>query len=282
MDFNNFLFQCSFDKFFQDYWGRDFYHFESSSKALQIENPQDLLRRILDQPRLRYPQVRVLSGGGALSPILYTKSSQYALDEQIEIDKVLYLSRKPNTIKVENLASLLPEFRQWESFLTKLFSSRITLNGYFSFGPSEGIPIHFDPHHIFAVQLFGDKKWRLGSCQSQAYPHKAVTLSGESNEISMLELTLNAGEMLYIPPGRIHSVHTESLSVHVAIGIHTPRCFQAISDLVDNLVERHFELRVDQPFSVDNNGLTFRGLSKSEVKSIGELLVSSVKDENLL
>ncbi|HIC47213.1 MAG TPA: hypothetical protein EYO95_10800, partial [Methylophaga sp.] len=25
---------------------------------------------------------------------------------------------------------------------------------------SEGIPIHFDPHHIFAVQLFGDKKWR--------------------------------------------------------------------------------------------------------------------------
>lgn len=282
MNFDDFLTKEGVHSFFQDYWGRNSLHHERSATALSIKNPQDLLERILEQPRLRYPQVRVLCEGGALSPLQYTHSSQYGLNEEIDPNKVLYFARKPNTVKVENLASLLPEFRSWETMLTKLFSSRITLNGYFSFGPSGGIPIHFDPHHIFAVQLYGKKKWKLGTDQSQTYPHKAITFSEESEKLSMFELTLKAGEMLYLPPGRTHSVQTESISVHVAIGIHTPRCFQAIADLVDGVVERHPELRADQPFSVDDSGLTFRDLTKNEVQTICDLLISSVKNENLL
>ncbi|PVZ64511.1 JmjC domain-containing protein [Pelagibaculum spongiae] len=282
MNFDDFLTKESVHSFFQDYWGKNFLHYGRSATALNIENPQNLLERILEQPRLRYPQVRVLCEGGALSPLLYTKSSQYGLDEEIDANKVLYFSRKPNTVKVENLASLLPEFRSWEAKLTKLFSSRITLNGYFSFGPSGGIPIHFDPHHIFAVQLYGQKKWSLGANQSQTFPHKAITFSEEAENLSMLELTLNAGDMLYLPPGRTHSVQTENISIHVAIGIHTPRCFQTIADLVDGIVESHPELRADQPFSVDDNGLMFRNLNKSEVQTICDLLISSVKNENLL
>ncbi len=282
MTFNDFLTQEGAHSFFQDYWGAGFLHSGQSATVLNIDNPQNLLARILELPRLRYPQVRVLCEGGALSPILYTRSSQYGLDEEIAPHKVLHLACKPNTVKVENLASLLPEFRLWETKLTKLFSSRITLNGYFSFGPSGGIPIHFDPHHIFAIQLYGQKKWELGSNQSQIYPHKAITFSEEAEKLSMFELTLNAGEMLYLPPGRTHSVQTENISIHVAIGIHTPRCFQTISELVDGAVERHPELRADQPFSVDDNGLTFRDLTKSEIQIICDLLISSVQNENLL
>lgn len=279
MKFKEFLLQEDTREFFQNYWGKEYLHIANIPSALEIRASSNLLAKILEQPRLKYPQVRVLSEGGALSPLLYTKSSEHGLDETIDFKKVAHLACKPNTIKVENLASLLPEFALWDDLLSKLFSSRITLNGYFSFGPSNGIPIHFDPHHIFAVQLYGQKEWSLGAEQSQFYPHKAVTILNDAKEISPRHLTLRENEMLYLPPGRTHSVKTEKQSIHIAIGIHTPRCFHSISDLVDRTTIRHPELRADQPFSVTEDGLNFRQLSKSEIKIICDILVSSVNDD---
>ncbi|TMM45384.1 JmjC domain-containing protein [Colwellia ponticola] len=279
MKFKEFLLQESTIDFFQNYWGKDFLHIANIPSALQIKTPSNLLTKILEQPRLKYPQIRVLSGGGALSPILYTKSSEHGLDETIDPKKVAYLACKPNTVKVENLASILPEFKLWDNLLSTLFSSRITLNGYFSFGPSDGIPIHFDPHHIFAVQLYGQKEWSLGAEQSQLYPHKAVTILNDSEELSPRKLTLSENEILYLPPGRTHSVKTEKQSIHIAIGIHTPRCFHSISDLVDRATIRHPELRSDQPFSVTEDSLTFKELSKNDIKIICDILLSSVNDD---
>ncbi len=279
MKFKDFLPLEDASGFFHSYWGNNFLHSKKIASIFHIDNPSQLLTRILEQPRLRYPQIRVLCEGGALSPVLYTRSNEHGLNEEIIPEYVDYLARKPNTVKVENLASFLPEFKLWDEKLSKLFSSRITLNGYFSFGPSGRIPIHFDPHHIFAVQLYGGKNWELGSEQSQTYPHKAVTLFDETSDNSPCKLTLNAGEMLYLPPGRTHSVHTEDVSIHVAIGVHTPRCFQSISTLLDRVVGRHPELRADQPFSVNEEGLDFRELTKSEIQIICNLLLSSVKND---
>ncbi|WP_213607741.1 cupin domain-containing protein [Pseudoalteromonas sp.] len=279
MKFKEFLFQEDTREFFQGYWGKEYLHIANIPSALTINAPSNLLAKILELPRLKYPQVRVLSEGGALSPLLYTKSSEHGLDETIDPKKVARLACKPNTIKVENLASLLPEFALWDSLLATLFSSRITLNGYFSFGPSNGIPIHFDPHHIFAVQLYGQKEWFLGKEQSQLYPHKAVTILNDTAEVSSRRLILNENEILYLPPGRTHSVKTEKHSIHIAIGVHTPRCFHSISDLVDRTVTRHPELRADQPFSITEVGLTFSELRKSDIKIICDLLLASVNDD---
>lgn len=279
MKFKEFFFQKDIREFFQIYWGKEYLHIANLPSALKITEPSNLLAKILAQPRLKYPQVRVLNEGGALSPLLYTKSTEHGLDEMIEPQKVAHLACKPNTIKVENLASLLPEFAIWDDLISTLFSSRITLNGYFSFGPSNGIPIHFDPHHIFAIQLYGQKEWSLGAEQSEFYPHKAVTILNEAQSISPSNLTIKENEILYLPPGRTHSVKTEMQSIHIAIGIHTPRCFQSVSELVDRATVRHKELRADQPFSVTDERLTFRQLSKSEIKTICDILISSLNDD---
>lgn len=279
MKFKEFLLQESTIDFFQNYWGNNFLHTANIPSALKIQTPSNLLTKILEQPRLKYPQIRVLSEGGALSPILYTQSSERGLDENIDPKKVAYFACEPNTIKVENLASLLPEFKLWDELLSKLFSSRISLNGYFSFGPSNGIPVHFDPHHIFAIQLYGQKEWSLGVEQSQFYPHKAVTIFNDENEMTPCKLILNENEMLYLPPGRTHSVKTKELSIHIAIGVHTPRCFHSISNLIDKVTSRHPEFRADQPFSVTEDGLNFKELTKSDIKLICDILLSSVAND---
>lgn len=262
--------------FFSDYWGTELLHFERA--ALSIEDPDNLLSTILSLKKIFYPQFRVLNKDGALSPLEYTESSRFGLSERIINSKLTALATAPNTIKIEDLASVAPEFQKWSEVAEKLFESRITLNGYFSFGPSGGIPSHYDPHHIFAIQLYGSKEWTLGLKQDEYYPHNAVTLTDSSPQTKHVKINLQAGGMLYVPPGRVHSVKTDYQSIHVALGIHTPRCFQSISNLLDRATKRHPELRSDMPFSVASEGLKFGQISKAEL----ELIFTLLREENEL
>ena len=89
MKFKEFLLQVDTRDFFQNYWGKEFLHIANIPSDLEIKAPSNLLAKILDQPRLKYPQVRVLSEGGALSPLLYTKSSEHGLEEALDRKSVV-------------------------------------------------------------------------------------------------------------------------------------------------------------------------------------------------
>lgn len=270
MRLDDFLKNKDIVEFFSENWSIAPYHFSAS--PLHLETPAELLPTLLSLPRLRYPQVRVLNANGALNPLNYTASSRYGFSEVLESDKVIALAVAPNTIKIENLASLDPIFENWAKLLEHMFSSRITLNGYFSFGPSEGIPTHYDPHHIFAIQLYGEKIWNLGVTQSESFPHNALTMTENLVLPPTTELKLRAGEMLYVPPGRLHSVRTEQQSVHITAGIHTPRCFETLSSLLEKAAMRHPELRADLPLMVNGDALLFRSFSKEELDIVFELI----------
>ena len=270
MRLDEFLKSRDVAEFFSEKWSMEPCHFSES--ALCLERPEELLKTLLSLPRLRYPQVRVLNANGALNPLTYTASNRYGFSEAIDSNSVNALAVAPNTIKIENLASLDPIFDKWSNILERMFSSRITLNGYFSFGPSEGIPIHYDPHHIFAIQLYGEKIWSVGVSQSELFPHKALTMTENLVPLQTAEIKLRAGEMFYVPPGRLHSVRTEQQSVHITAGIHTPRCFEIISSLLEKAAMHHHELRADMPLMVDSGVLQFRSLSKKELEIAFQLM----------
>ena len=263
MKLNEFLKNHDLVTFFSNVWGLQTYHFPEC--ALRLDEPESLLQKLMALPRLHYPQIRVFNAYGALNPLTYTASSQHSLSEAIANDKLSTLAIAPNTIKFENIASLDSAFANWLDQLERMFSSGITLNAYFSFGPSSGIPAHYDPHHIFAIQLHGEKIWNIGIKQSESFPHAGLPLFKKIDTPPTTELTLRAGEMLYIPPGRWHAVRTESRSIHLTAGIHTPRCYQALTSLLEKAAKRHPELRADMPFVVEPAGLRFCSLSDEEL-----------------
>lgn len=276
---NEFLKGVDIPDFFSTLWGRAPYHFHEA--ALSLDHPERLLESLLSLPRLRYPQVRVLNAGGALNPMLYTASSRFAFSDDIVHEKIRGLAVAPNTIKIENLASLDPVFDRWSNQLALIFSSRITLNAYFSFGPSDGIPTHYDPHHIFALQLYGAKDWKLGIHQSDYFPHNALTMPDLIEPPPTEALRLRAGEMLYVPPGRLHSVRTEKQSVHVTVGVHTPRCFQEVARLLEQAALRHAELRADMPATVDSESLRFSKFTRRELDAIFQLILAENSESGL-
>jgi len=98
-------------------------------------------------------------------------------------------------------------------------------NAYYTPRGSQGFAVHHDTHDVFVLQVAGEKHWRIYDplfelpLKDQRYS-KALGEHGPPT----LELTLRAGDTLYLPRGWLHDAltsETDSLHVTVGINLHT-------------------------------------------------------------
>ena len=105
----------------------------------------------------------------------------------------------------------------------------------------QGLEAHSDSHDVFVVQMAGRKDWEIwGSPYVLPVEYRAPMVfeegrrrdhrgdgfggrgyRGEDVGPSLLECSLDAGDLLYVPRGFVHqAVASHGTSVHVTIGIH--------------------------------------------------------------
>jgi hypothetical protein len=101
----------------------------------------------------------------------------------------------------------------------------VQANAYYTPRGSQGFAVHHDTHDVFVLQVAGEKHWRIYDpllelpLKEQRYS-KALGDHGAPT----LELTLGAGDTLYLPRGWLHDAltsETDSLHVTVGINLHT-------------------------------------------------------------
>ena len=98
-------------------------------------------------------------------------------------------------------------------------------NAYYTPRGSQGFAVHHDTHDVFVLQVAGEKHWRSttrsSSCRSRT---SGTRRRSASTGPPTLELTLRAGDTLYLPRGWLHDAltsETDSLHVTVGINLHT-------------------------------------------------------------
>jgi ribosomal protein L16 Arg81 hydroxylase len=99
-----------------------------------------------------------------------------------------------------------------------------TSNAYLSFSGSGTFGKHWDTHDVFAVQLFGRKRWLLFP------PTFPLPLSHQTSEsfsqptagCAQLDVCLDPGDVLYLPRGWWHqAIPLAQPSFHLSIGTYT-------------------------------------------------------------
>ncbi|MDC2862435.1 MULTISPECIES: JmjC domain-containing protein [unclassified Delftia] len=124
--------------------------------------------------------------------------------------------------RIETKSSLINEItRRFGKFI----GERTVANGYAAFGGEGTFSKHWDTHDVFAVQLIGQKRWKIFEPTFPLpLPHqRSKNFKHECPETPVFDRVLNEGDVLYIPRGWWHEAAPikDRETFHIAVGVHT-------------------------------------------------------------
>jgi len=133
---------------------------------------------------------------------------------------------------VPEIADLLDEFRfvpNWR--LDDIMASFAPRGG--SVGP------HFDQYDVFLLQAEGQRTWQFGGHCDESSPRVAGTpLRILKDWAPEQTVTLNPGDMLYLPPGTGHHGIADNDCITLSIGFRAPTVDDLLTGFTDFLCSR--------------------------------------------
>lgn len=157
------------------------------------------------------------------------------------------------------------------------FPTRV--NGYITPPGSAGFVPHYDPHDVLILQLQGSKVWYL-STDAVVPPHEMhrpdAVVTPELS--SPTELRMEAGDVLYLPRGRVHGAETQSEpSVHLTVGIHAPTVLTLMTHLLHALSLRDDGVHARLPARyLDDAGV------RASLTDVVREILRTVQDPNII
>jgi 50S ribosomal protein L16 3-hydroxylase len=186
------------------------------------------------------------------SPIDGDELAGLALEEEIESRIILEKGKTPWALQqgpfTEKTFTQLPETHwtllvqavdQWVPEVNELLNHFRFIPNWrlddimISFAPDQGsVGPHFDYYDVFLLQGMGKRRWKIGQNCTAHSPRVANTpLNILQNFETQNEWVLEAGDMLYIPPGIAHWGIAEGDCMTYSIGFRAPSHADILTEL---------------------------------------------------
>jgi ribosomal protein L16 Arg81 hydroxylase len=142
-----------------------------------------------------------------------------------DVHRVLEEFERGATIVLQGLHHLWLPLARYCRHLEAFFGHPVQANAYYTPAGSQGLPVHHDTHEVISLQVAGSKRWLVYEpvlelpLKNQRY-RSALGVPGEA----ILDVTLRAGDTLYLPRGWLHQALTsEDDSLHITVGVNVRR-----------------------------------------------------------
>src|SRR5262245_20031750 len=186
------------------------------------------VERLVSSGGLRTPGLRMVKEGGTISEGQYAREISWRpkpFTGVVDPDRVAEAFADGSTIVLQALHHAWPPLARFCRALETELGSGVQANSYYTPRRSQGFAVHHDTHDVFVLQVAGEKHWRVYDPLLEL-PLKAQRWSSSLGEPgpTVLELTLHAGDTLYLPRGWLHDAltsDTDSLHITVGVGLHT-------------------------------------------------------------
>lgn len=205
------------------------------------------LDEILGTHAIRFPGVRLVRADQDVP------ASEYVWrDQMVDPAQVARLFAEGATVIFGALHDRHEGMRSLCAELTRQATARTQTNIYLTPPDSQGFKPHWDTHDVFVLQIEGSKRWRMygGGPELPLKDDKFDPEEHGPGEVEA-ELTLEAGEVLYIPRGVMHAaVTTDTVSLHVTLGVMAYTWADLLVDCVSEIAERSPEWRANVPYGL--------------------------------
>ncbi|MFT5576231.1 MAG: 50S ribosomal protein L16 3-hydroxylase [Bermanella sp.] len=145
-----------------------------------------------------------------------------------------------------------------------------------------GVGPHYDNYDVFLLQGSGRRDWRLGQHCNEATPlRKSLDLKQLSEFQESSRYILEAGDILYVPPGTAHwGTALDDDCITLSIGFRAPSSAEILSRWTDEVIDQLNESdRYRDPVSTLAQGNT---LSTEHLRYLRELLQAKLDDGSLI
>ncbi len=162
--------------------------------------------------------VRLVRGNGKKGPDAYRLA-----DRGLDLARIRNDFADGYTIVLDNVERYVRTIGSLSHSVEVELNFPTQVNAYVTPPESRGFVPHYDEHDVLILQVQGSKTWHLYDVDVPPHEMERREAVDAAGLPSPIELRLEAGDVLYLPRGRVHGAETglES-SLHLTIGIHAP------------------------------------------------------------
>jgi len=245
VNFEDLIFPMKPSEFEVNYWEQQALFIERKTaeyykSLLSIEN----VDQILDNGRPNGKSLRVVKNQEALSPTKYENS-----DYSLNLNQLYASYADGYTIVINEVERYWQPLRNLCLNLQDKFNHKTVANMYLTPKNQKALMPHYDTHDVYVIQIHGKKHWKLYDVD---YPTPILNsfqpifqreqLKGEKN------ITVGAGDILYIPRGIPHEAVTkDESSLHLTIGVYPTQWMDLLTKAIYQLAHTNLNLRQSLP-----------------------------------
>ncbi|MGX9459634.1 ribosomal protein uL16 3-hydroxylase [Shewanella sp. A14] len=141
--------------------------------------------------------------------------------------------------------------------------------------PGGGVGPHIDNYDVFIIQGDGERRWKVGDkgLHKRRGDNPNSPLVDDFEPI--IDVVLQKGDVLYIPPGYPHCGETLSLALSYSIGFRAPSQQELLTELADNLIDNNLG---NKRFTSEDEPKSPGVISQTHQQGIMDLLVQLAQD----
>lgn len=225
--------------------------FESALSAQKDNRAVHISEAFKNQIVSIYDIERTISFGRIVLNNLSMSRNEKPLDirsysDGVFIDPILVASEFSSgaSIVIRAAHKFFPSIAKVVSDFGRLWGCEAQGNLYLSKAGVNATYPHFDPHELFIFQISGEKNWDLFE-GDYVHPESDDGFDSARHPVGKFSETihLKAGDVLFLPRGKIHRPIAVSGSIHLAVGLKGESVSQILRKCIHVLSSLDVDLR---------------------------------------
>ncbi|MGF7217826.1 ribosomal protein L16 Arg81 hydroxylase [Spirosoma lacussanchae] len=251
-DFADLISPINIIDFEANYWEKQVVHIKRDNPSFfESLFSVEVLDKLLAYNRPRGGGLRVVKSQQPLNPTIYENQ-----DGSLNLNQLYAAYADGHTIVINEIQRYWDPIKMLVENIHQYMSHHVVANLYLTPENEKALSPHYDSHDVFALQISGEKHWIVYDdtyCKTPLV-HSFQPVFQREQLSGAKQITLKAGDVMYMPRGVPHEAYTtDQSSMHITIGVHSTQWIDFITKSLASLAQNHIELRQALPIGFLNS-----------------------------